>query len=279
MGKNSNYLLENLDFDIPVCHWIMYIENFFGKEKAEEFYEYLINARQIMRKNDIRKLINRISLSVYSFSTKEQLAFVGIYNPINRTSPIIQRMEDGFVKAQELQRNKNIQLSNKIKELGYSFTTLSGNWKDKTEKDTYQREKIFVIFSEKENPEKFKNDICNLLKEYNIKVALITDALENDLPKTKILSKLFDTTTGNELETFEDTTIEVIEKYFAKLHDVPFLLKIPYEQNKKILTLDKGACWEYYSPKKLELVKKAPVHSFNMGMYKQSILNNNKKIF
>ena len=121
----------------------MYIENFFGKEKAEEFYEYLINARQIMRKNDIRKLINHISLSVYSFSTEEQLAFVGIYNPINRTSPIIQRMEDGFVKAQEFQKNKNIQLSNKIKELGYSFTTLSGNWKDKTEK-TLIKEKIFL---------------------------------------------------------------------------------------------------------------------------------------
>ena len=37
----------------------------------------------------------------------------------------------------------------------------------------------------KKIPKKFKNDICNLLKEYNIKVALITDILENDLPKQK----------------------------------------------------------------------------------------------
>ncbi len=101
----------------------------------------------------------------------------------------------------------------------------------------------------KKIPKKFKNDICNLLKEYNIKVALITDILENDLPKTKFYLNCFDTSTGNELEIFEDTTIEVIEKYFTKLHDVTFLLKIPYEQNKKILTLDKGNCWEYYSPK------------------------------
>ena len=53
-------------------------------------------------------------------------------------------MEDGFAKAQELYRNKNKLLASKIKRLGYSFTTSIGNWKDKTEKDTYQRERFLL---------------------------------------------------------------------------------------------------------------------------------------
>lgn len=278
MEKNSNYLLQNLDFEIPMSHWIMYLENFFGKEKAEEFYEYLINARQIMRKNDIRTLINRMSLSVYSLSVREQLAFVGIYNPIDRSNPLIQNLDNGLEKAQELYKNKNIQLSKKIKKLGYSFTTVYGNWQDKTERNTYQQEKIFIVFSENKNPEKFKKDICNLVKEYNINSVIITDELEDDNPKTKILSKLVDVKTGNELEVFQDTTTEVIEKYFSNLRNTRFLFKLPYEKNKKILRLGEKAYWEYYTPKKQELVKKSNVHSVNMGMYKQSLVHAFSKV-
>lgn len=273
METNSNYLLQNLDYEIPMCYWVMYLDNFLGKEKAEEFYEYLIHARQIIRKNDIRTVMNTISLSVYSLSPNEQLAFVGIYNPINRNSPIIQRMEDGFAKAQELYRNKNKLLASKIKRLGYSFTTSIGNWKDKTEKDTYQREGFFIIFSEKKNPEKFKQDIYKLVKEYNINTVLITDTLGDNAPKMKIKSNLFDVKTGNVLENYFDTTTEVIEKYFTNLHNIQCLLKIPYERNKKILTLDENIGWEYYTPKKQELVKKSVVHSCNMGMYKQALIN------
>lgn len=275
MEKNSKYLLENLDFDLPLCYWEMYIENFFGEEKADDFYEYLINARQIMRKNDIRKIINHTSISVYSFSPKEQLAFVGIYNPINRNSHIIKNLENGFVKAQQLYRNKNIQLSKKIKKLGYSFTTAYGNWKDRTEMDTYQRERIFIIFSEGEKPEKFKNDICNLVKEYNINSVIITNELEDDKPKTKIVSKLFDVKTGNELKRFQDTTIEIVEKYFTDLHGTKFLFKIPYEKNKKVLCIEEEKkFWkEYYTTKKQELVRKADIHSFNMAMYKHALID------
>lgn len=273
MGTNSNYLLQNLNYEIPVCHWLMYLDNFLGKEKSEEFYEYLIQARQIIRKNDIRTVISTVSLSVYSLSPNEQLAFVGIYNPINRNNPIIQRMTNGFVKAQELYRNKNKLLSNKIKKLGYSFTTITGNWKDITERNTYQRERIFIIFSEKENPEKFKQDICNLVKKYNINTVLITDKLGDNKPKMKIKSNLVDVKTGKVLESYLDTTIEIIEKYFTNLHNIQCLLKLPYEKNKKILTLDENVCWEYYTPKKQELVKNSSVNSFNIGIHKQSLLN------
>lgn len=273
MEKNRNYILQNLNFDIPISSWLMYLDNYLGKEKAEEFYEYLIQARQIIRKNDIRTVISTISLSVYSISPNEQLAFVGIYKPINRNSPIIKRMTNGFIKAQELYRKKNKLLASKIKKLGYSFTTITANWKDKIEKDTYQKERIFIIFSENKDSEKFKQDICNLVKEYNINSVLITDNLGDNEPKMKIKSNLFDVKTGEVLENYYDTTIETIEKYFTNLNNIQCLLKVPYERNKKILTLDENVCLEYYTPKKQELIKKSCVQSFNMGMYKQALLN------
>lgn len=272
MKKNKKYLQENLEFEIPVCHWLMYLEQFFGEEKTEEFCEYLINARQIMRKNDIRTVISRISLSVYSVSPKEQLVFVGIYNPIDQKGELIQKMEKGFEKAQRLYRKKNFELAEKIKKLGYSYTTVHGNWKDKNEKDTYQREQIFIIFSEKKNSKKFESDICNLVKEYNINSVMITDEIE-DKPKAKIKSKLLEAKTGNELEIFSDTTIGIIEKYFSDLHNTRFLFKIPYERNKKILWLEEGEVADYYTPKKQEIVKNSGVHSFNMAMYKQALMH------
>ena len=73
MGKNKKYLLENLNFEIPISFWVMYLDNFLGKEKAEEFYEYLINARDIKRKSDIRNLIATDGFSIYNFSNNEQL--------------------------------------------------------------------------------------------------------------------------------------------------------------------------------------------------------------
>ncbi len=174
-------------------YWVMYLDNFLGKEKAEEFYEYLIHARQIIRKNDIRTVMNTISLSVYSLSPNEQLAFVGIYNPINRNSPIIQKNGRWLLqKHKSFIETKNKLLASKIKRLGYSFTTSIGNWKDKTEKDTYQKGEVFIIFSEKKNPEKFKQDIYKLVKEYNINTVLITDTLGDNAPKMKIKSNLFD---------------------------------------------------------------------------------------
>ena len=271
--RNSNYILQNLDNEIPVCYWTMYIDNFFGREKAEKFYEYLINAHGIMRKNDIRKIINHISLSVYSFSAKEQIAFIGIYRSIDINSPVVKNMKNGFEKIQELYRNKNMQLSKKIKKLGYSYTTIKGYWKDKKEKDTYQQNNIFVVFSENEEQTKFKNDMCKLAQYYNLNSVLITDIIKDNNPKTLIQSNLFGTNTGNELENFQDTTTEVVEKYFSDLCDTKFLFDIPYKNNKKILILEDDAIKEYYTPKKQELVKKSFVNSFNMGMYKQALLN------
>ena len=212
-------------------------------------------------------------MSVYSFSAKEQIAFIGIYRSIDINSPVVKNMKNGFEKIQELYRNKNMQLSKKIKKLGYSYTTIKGYWKDKKEKDTYQQNNIFVVFSENEEQTKFKNDMCKLAQYYNLNSVLITDIIKDNNPKTLIQSNLLDTNTGNELENFQDTTTEVVEKYFSDLCNTKFLFDIPYKNNKKILILEDDAIKEYYTPKKQELVKKSFVNSFNMGMYKQALLN------
>ena len=115
--------------------------------------------------------------------------------------------------------------------------------------------------------------MCKLAQYYNLNSVLITDIIKDNNPKTLIQSNLFGTNTGNELETFQDTTTEVVEKYFSDLCDTKFLFDIPYKNNKKILILEEDAIKEYYTPKKQELVKKSFVNSFNMGMYKQALLN------
>ena len=115
--------------------------------------------------------------------------------------------------------------------------------------------------------------MCKLAQYYNLNSVLITDIIKDNNPKTLIQSNLFGTNTGNELENFQDTTTEVVEKYFSDLCDTKFLFDIPYKNNKKILILEDDAIKEYYTPKKQELVKKSFVNSFNMGMYKQALLN------
>lgn len=275
MKKNSNmeYVLKNFRIDGNIVEWLMCIENFFGKEQAEAFCDYFINYRHILRTNDIRNMIQNHSMSVYKMKDKEQLAFVSIYKPINNKNILIQNMENGFEKAQKLYRRKSIDLSKKIKKLGYSYSTTWGNWKDKNCKDTYQREYIFVIYSENDNAEQFRNNIFNLLKDYKINTVLITDVIVNDDPQLQIKSKLFDTGTGSVLQEYADTTAEVVEDYLSDISDTKVLFKIPYEKNKKILWLENKNIADYYSKVKQERVKKAMPQSFNMGMLKQGLVH------
>ena len=146
MGKNKKYLLDNVNFEIPICFWIMYLDNFLGEEKAEEFYEYLINARDIKRLNDIRNLISCIVFSVYDLSYNEQLAFISIFKSFNTESKLVTNMKDGINNIFTYYKNKNLKLLEDIKKLGYSCDYAKFNWKDKRLKDTYQREYVYVIF-------------------------------------------------------------------------------------------------------------------------------------
>ena len=277
MKKDSNmeYVMKNLGHNGNVVDWLYSIKSFFGDEQVENFCEYFIHSHQILRTNDIRNLIQHHSMSVYKMKDTEQLAFISIYKPINKNSKLIQNMS--FEKAQKFYRKKSIELSKRIKQLGYSYSTTLGNWKDKETKDTYQREYVFVIYSEQENSDQFRNNIFNLLKDYKINTALITDAIVNDEPQLQIKSKLFDTGTGIVLQEYADTTTEVVEDYLSSISDTKVLFKIPYEKNKNILWEEHRNIADYYSKIKQEEIRKVMPSSFNMGMLKQSLIHSFEK--
>lgn len=277
MKKNSNmeYVMKNLGHNGNVVDWLYSIKSFFGNEQVENFCEYFIHSHQILRTNDIRNLIQHHSMSVYKMKDTEQLAFISIYKPINKNSKLIQNMS--FEKAQKFYRRKSIELSKRIKQLGYSYSTTLGNWKDKETKDTYQREYVFVIYSEQENSDQFRNNIFNLLKDYKIDTALITDVIVNDEPQLQIKSKLFDTGTGIVLQEYADTTVEVVEDYLSSISDTKVLFKIPYEKNKNILWEKHRNIADYYSKIKQEEIRKVMPSSFNMGMLKQSLIHSFEK--
>lgn len=273
MKKDSNmeYIMKNLGHNGNVVDWLYSIKSFFGDEQVENFCEYFIHSHQILRTNDIRNLIQHHSMSVYKMKGTEQLAFISIYKPINKNSKLIQNIS--FEKAQKFYRRKSIELSKRIKQLGYSYSTTLGNWKDKETKDTYQREYVFVIYSEQENSNQFRNNIFNLLKDYNIDTVLITDVIVNDEPQLQIKSKLFDTGTGVVLQEYADTTVEVVEDYLSSISDTKVLFKIPYEKNKNILWEEHRNIADYYSNIKQEEIRKVMPNSFNMGMLKQALVH------
>lgn len=277
MKENTRYVLDNFDYRGNIVDWIMYINHFFGEEQTDKFCEYFINAHQIIRKNDIRKIIPTHSLSVYSVMKNEQIAFVSIYSLINANCSLIQNREKGFEKVQKFYRKKDEEFSKKIKKLGYSYITVFGNWKDKNEKDTYQRDLVFAIFSEKDSKANFISNICNLLNESHKDLAFITENIIDKGPKAKIKSKIYDTSTQKVIEEYDDTSIETIEGYFSKISNTKFLFKIPYENNKTILSIQGQEKEEvsrvYYSRDKQEIIKKAHPYSFNMGMLKQALVS------
>ena len=188
MKKNSNlrYILENFEIDAGNFEWLNCIEAFFGTEKAEEFGRYFIQKRNILRKNDIRKLIKSHSLSIYSFSQNEHIAFINLFKPIDGNNDLLKKMENGFKKTQKLYRMKNLKLADSIKKYGYSYSTIEMNWKDVNKRDTYQRECIFAIYSEQESDEQFKSNIVKLAREYNVKSIIITERFQGNFEKLKI---------------------------------------------------------------------------------------------
>ncbi len=275
MGKNEKYLLDNVNFEIPICFWVMYLDNFLGKEKAEEFYEYLINARDIRRLNDIRNLISCIGFSVYDLSYNEQLAFISIFNSFDTESKLVTNMKDGVNNIFKHYKNKNLKLLGDIKKLGYSCNHAIFNWKDKKLKDTYQREYAFVIFSEEDTCEQFQKKITELAKKYNVKEVLITDNMRDRSTKMQIKSSIIDVSTGKKKENFEDTTIETVEKYLSRISGTKVIFNIPYEKNKTVINKEVNylTMKNYYSPRKQEKVKNKRPYSFNSAMRRGALLS------
>ncbi len=275
MGENKKYILQNLDVDIPTCFWVMYLDNFLGKEKAEEFYEYLINARDIRRKNDIRNLMSCIGFSIYDLSYNEQLAFISIFKPLDTNSKIVANMKNGVQKAFKHYKKKNLELLEDIKNLGYSCEHTKFNWKDKKLKNTYQREYAFIIFSEEDSCKQFQKNIIDLAKKYNIREVLITDNMKDKGTKMKLKSNIIEVETGKVKEVIEDTTIDAVQSYLSDISGTEVLFKIPYEMNKTVLNKDVNYLniRNYYSKQKQEKVKNKSPYSFNSAMIKSSLLN------
>ena len=275
MGKNEKYLLENVNFQIPISFWTMYLDNFFGKEKAEEFYEYLINARDIKRLNDIRNLIDCIGFSVYDLSFNEQIAFISIFKPFDTESDLVKNSTDSVNNIFNFYKNKNLNLLKDIKKLGYSCDHTEFNWKDKRLKDTYQREYVHVIFSEEDTHEQFQKKITELAKKYNIKEVLITDNMQDRSAKMVIKSSIIDVSIGKKKEDIEDTTIDTVEKYLSEISGTKVLFNIPYERNKTVINKDVNylTMKNYYSPRKQEKVKNKNPYSFNSAMLRSALLN------
>ncbi len=275
MKTNKEYLLDNLDFDIPISFWVMYLDNFFGKEKAEEFYEYLINARDIKRKNDIRNLMSSIGFSIYDLSHNEQLAFISVFKPFDTERKLVENMPNGVDTIFKYYKKRNMELVKDIKKLGYSYEYTKFNWKDRKLRDTYQREHVFIIFSEKNNRTEFQNNIIKLSKKYNVKEVLITDNMVDKSTKMQIKSSVIDIFTGKVKEIIEDTTIDEIEKYLSDMSGTKVLFKIPYENNKKVLNKNVNylTMQSYYSKEKQEKVKNKNPYSFNSAMLRNSLLN------
>ena len=88
----------------------------------------------------------------------------------------------------------------------------------------------------------------------------------------QIYSKLYDVATGNVKLEYEDTTIEIIEKYLSEISNTKALFNIPYERNKTVLQIEDKTIYDYYSKEKQESIKKIRPKSMNMGMIKQALL-------
>ena len=272
MGKNFNYVIHNFEYRGNFVSIMYSIKSFLGEEQTEEFCKFFIQSNNIMRKNDVRNLVQTDSFSVYAFSSNEQVAVLTVYVPIDRNQNLIKNI--GLKSTQKFYRNKDLKLAKSIKQMGYSFQVSLCNWKDKIEKDTYQREYVFFIYSENNSTEQFKDNILNLAKQYNIKSIMIMERTKSKSPTSVIKSNVYYIETGNILEEYTDTTIETIERYLSNVSNTKVLFKIPYEKNKKILFLEEKDIFGYYSKNKQELVRKMKPYSFNSGMIKSALLSN-----
>ncbi len=271
------YVLENAQGAGNLVDWLTKIKVFFGEEKAEEFCEYYIQSHQMIRKEDIRNLLPRYTLSVYWAMEQEQLAFVSAYHGIDRESNLIRNRENGLEKAQQFYRKKDEELASKIRGLGYSYVAIETNWKDKQQKDTYQRDYTFCIFSEKDTEETFKQNIICLAKTLRQEKVLITNCIRDKGPKAQIPGKIYQVLSGKEVENYPDLVISDLEKYLADLSGTKVMFRIPYEKNKHDLFHGERKIGCHYSLQKQESVTNARVDSFNMGMLKQGLVHQFQK--
>ena len=274
MKDDYKYVLNNLDINLSNNEWLMYIKNFFGEEETKKFCEYVIDARNICRKNDIRNMIYSGSMSVFSMLNDEQLAFFNIFKPIDIENNIVKTI--GLEKIKMRFSKKDMELDKEIKKYGYSFSKIKFNFKVENIKDTFQSKYINVVYSENSTENEFVKNTINIARLFNQQFVLITDRIPKiKAPKMIIKGKIYNTETGKVIEELEDITINEVEKYLTLTSNSRVFYEIPYYKNKNIININETKPiidLDYYSMQKQLKVKEYNPYSMNTGMLKRALL-------
>ena len=275
MNENYNYLLNNLGVNLTNNEWLMHVKKYFGEEKTEKFCEYMVESKNICRKNDIRNMIYSGSMSVFSLIDDEQLAIFNIFRPIDIENNIVKNI--GFEKIKIKYNKKDVELDKEIKKYGYSYTKINFNFKIENIKDTFQSKYVNVVYSEKSTEKEFLKNTIEIARLFRQKVILITDKIPKiKTPKMIINGKIYNTETGKPIKEVNDITIEKIEQYLRLTCNSKVVYEVPYYKNKNIININESKSMidlDYYSKQKQEKIKKIDPYSMNTAMLKMALLN------
>lgn len=275
MNNNYNYVLNNLGVNLTNNEWLMHIEKYFGEKETKKFCEYLINARNICRKNNIRNIMYSGSMSVFSMVDDEQLAIFNIFRPIDIESNIVKNI--GLEKVKIKCNKRDIELDKEIKKYGYSYSKIKFNFKVENIKDTFQSKYINVVCSEKNTENKFLKNTISIAKAFRQPYILITDKIPKiKTPQMIIKGKIYNTETREVIKEVNDITIKEIEKYLMLTSNSKVSYEVPYYKNKNIIDINETKAifdLDYYGKYKQAKVKEFNPYSMNTGMLKMALLN------
>ena len=274
MIDNYNYILNNLGVNLTNSEWLMYVKKYFGEIETKKFCEYVIDARNIYRKNDIRNMIYSGSMSIYSMIDNEQLAFLNFFRPIDIENIFVKNI--GLEKIKKKYNKKDIKLDKEIKKYGYSYSKANFYFKSKNVKDSFQSKYINVVCSEKSTENEFLENMINIARLFKQQVILITDKIpKTKIPKLIIKGKIYNTETREVVKEIENITIEEIEKYLMQTCNTKVIYEVPYIKNKHIININKTkpiVDLDYYSKEKQEKAKDFKPYSLNTGMLKMAFM-------
>ena len=275
MNNNYNYVLNNLGVNLSNNEWLMHIEKYFGEKETKKFCEYMINARNICRKNDIRNIIYSGSMSVFSMVDNEQLAIFNIFKPIDIENNIVKNI--GLEKVKSKCNKRDIELDKEMKKYGYSYSKIKFNFKVDNIKDTFQSKYVNVVCSKKNTENQFLKNTINVAKAFRQPYILITDKIPKiKTPQMTIKGKIYNTETREIIKEIKDITIKEIEKYLMLTCNSKVIYEVPYYKNKNIIDIDKTKAifdLDYYSKQKQAKVKDFNPYSMNTGILKMALLN------
>ena len=275
MNDNYNYVLNNLGVNLTNNEWLRHIEKYFGEKDTKKFCEYLINARNICRKIDIRNIIYSGSMSVFSMVDDEQLAIFNIFRPIDIESNIVKNI--GLEKVKIKCNKRDIELDKEIKKYGYSYSKIKFNFKVENIKDTFQSKYINVVCSEKNTENEFFKNTISIAKAFRQPYILITDKIPKiKTPQMIIKGKIYNTETREVIKEVNDITIKEIEKYLMLTSNSKVSYEVPYYKNKNIIDINETKAifdLDYYGKYKQAKVKEFNPYSMNTGMLKMALLN------